>query len=62
MLRQVYDNLNKDSRNGEFVALVKSDKKALIIEITDEYITSVSKYSWKKYLRGKTQKMQHLCI
>ena len=43
MLRQVYDNLNKDSRNGEFVALVKSDKKALIIEITDEYITSVSK-------------------
>ena len=55
MPRQVYDTLKKDSRNEDFVALVESDKKALQIEITDEDITSVSKYSWKKYLKEKTK-------
>ena len=47
MLRQVYDTLKKDSRNGDFVALVESDEKALKVEIADEGITSISKYSWK---------------
>ena len=55
MLRQVYDTLKKDSRNGYFVAPVESDKKALKIDITDEDITNVSKCSWKKYLSGKTK-------
>ena len=53
MLTQVYDTLKKDSRNGDFVALVESDKKALKVKISDEDITSVSQYSWKKCLMGE---------
>ena len=56
MLRQVYDTLKKDSRNGDFVALVESEKRHY--KLTSQMFQNIA----GKSTCQKKQKMQHLCI
>ena len=62
MLRQVYDTLKEESRHGDFVYLIHSDKKKLNIDIPEEEIQLVSKWSWKKYLTEKTKEAAFLYL
>ena len=56
LIRQVFDVLNEDSRKGDFVYLTNHDKIELEIDLSNEEISSISKWSWKKYLREKVTK------
>ena len=62
MLRQVYDTLKEESRHGDFVSLTQSDKNALNIDILEEDIQLVSKWSWKKYLTEKVREAAFLYL
>ena len=62
MLRQVYDTLKEESRHGDFVSLTQSDKNALNIDISEEDIQLVSKWSWKKYLTEKVREAAFLYL
>ena len=53
MIRQVYNALNEDSRKRDFISLIKCDKTDLKIYLTDEEISLISKYTWKKYVKEK---------
>ena len=53
IIRQVYDALNEDSRKGDFISLINCDKIDLKIDLTDDEISLISKYSWKKYVKEK---------
>ena len=51
MLRQVFEALKEDTRNGDVVSLTNRDKIELEIYITDEDIAQISKVRWKKFVR-----------
>ena len=55
MIRQVYETLKEDYRKGDFILLTNSDRNELNIDISDEYISLLSKYSWKKYVKEKVK-------
>ena len=55
MIRQVYDTLKGDTRKGDFISLTNSDRNELNIDISDEDISLISKWSWKKYVKEKVQ-------
>ena len=55
MLRQVFEALKEDTRNGDVVSLTNRDKIELEIYITDEDIAQISKVSWKKFVREKVK-------
>ena len=55
MIRQVYEELKKESRKGDFVNLVKRDMDDLKIEISDDDIQLFTKSQWKKYIHKKVK-------
>ena len=56
LIRQVFDVLSEESRKGDFVYLTNCDREELEIDLSNEEIASISKWSWKKYLKEKTSK------
>ena len=55
MINQVYEELKKDSRKGDFVHLVKQDMKYLHINLSDEEIKKYSKRKWSELINKKTE-------
>ena len=53
MIRQVFDTLRDDSRNGDFIYLSNLDRKELKIQLTNVEIQDLSKLQWKKIVREK---------
>ena len=53
MIRKVFNTLKTDSRKGDFIFLTNNDKKVLEIQLTDEEIQYMSKWSFRKYLKEK---------
>ena len=56
MLRNVYETLKSDSRNGDFVDLVQKDFVELNINFTDKEIQEYSEYKWKKLVNYHIKK------
>ena len=54
LVREVFDVLKEDSRKGDFVNQINIDLEELDIDVNNEEIGDISKYSWKKYLKEKT--------
>ena len=54
LVRQVFDVLKEDSRKGYFVNLTNIDCEEFDIDLNNEEIADISKYSRKKYLKEKT--------
>ena len=52
MIRQVFDTLREDSRNGDFIYLSNLDRKELKIQLTNVEIQVSQNYSGRK-LSGK---------
>ena len=55
MIHKVFKALNEDSRKGDFIDLTNKDKLDLNIDLTNIEIESISKWSWKKYLKDKVK-------
>ena len=45
LVKQVYTALKEDSRKGDFVGLVNSDKEDFEIDCTDEEIKTMSRHT-----------------
>ena len=59
MIRQVYDAIKTESRNGDFVDLVKKDIDELDIQLSEKYIQNTTKLIWKKIVN---QKVSEACL
>ena len=55
MLSQVYMAQKEDSRKGDFIDLTNRDRESLNIEYEDEEIKSMTKHSWKKFVKEKVK-------
>ena len=53
MIRQVYEALKTESRNGDFVNLVKKDMDELDIQLSEEDIQNTTKLVWKNFVNEK---------
>ena len=53
MIRQVYEALKTESRNGDFVNLVKKDMDELDIQLSEEDIKNTTKLVWKNFVNEK---------
>jgi hypothetical protein len=56
MIRQVYEALKTESRNGDFVNLVKKDMDELDIGLSEEDIQNTTKLEWKNFVNKKVVK------
>ena len=56
IVKQVYTALKEDSRKGDFVSLVNSDKEDFEIDCTDEEIKTMSRHTWKQFIKKKTKR------
>ena len=55
MIRQVFNALKEDSRTGDFVFLSSNNRIELEINKPDKEIADMTKYSWKKYVKGRVK-------
>ena len=53
MIRKVFDALKAESRKGDFVFLTNNDRTELEINISDEEIQNMSKWSFKKLVKER---------
>ena len=53
MIRQVYETLKTESRNGDFVYLVNRDIEELKLELSETDIKNTTKQEWKKFVNEK---------
>ena len=62
MVQQVYMEMKKESRKGDFCHQIKADLNQLEIKRTENEIKEMSKYEWKKYLKIKIKEaaLKHL--
>ena len=56
MLRNVYETLKTDSRNGDFVDLVQKDFMELNMNFTDKEIEDYSEYQWNFFVNYHIKK------
>ena len=53
MMFKVFETLNNDNRNGDFVFLTNQDRKDLDIDLTNSEIEGMSHFMWKKLVNNK---------
>ena len=62
LVKQVYTALKEDSRKGDLVSLVNSDKEEFEIDCTDEEIKTMSRHTWKQFIKKKKKKFALKCL